>query len=60
MGFWPKVWKDVTEWMDRDTPENLVDEDAEGYSTNPFSNYVGGHMLHLTDNITQKQLIVLI
>ena len=46
MGFWPKVWKDVTEWMDRDTPENLVDEDAEGYSTNPFSNYVGGHMLH--------------
>ncbi|MDB2314632.1 DUF4157 domain-containing protein [Flavobacteriaceae bacterium] len=46
MGFWPKMWKDVTEWMDRDEAEELNKEDREGYSANPLSNYVGGHMLH--------------
>lgn len=46
MGFWPKMFKDVVDWIDRDTPEDLPKEDRDGYSINPFSNYVGGHMLH--------------
>ena len=48
MGFWPRMFKEYDDALDQ--WRELPDDQRAGYSSNPFSSYVPGQMLH-PDNI---------